>query len=145
MKKQKKEYPATASCIGEKILNILIVPAILLLIMTFVIMVRELSWSAYTEFSPHNRLYMLEDKDYGGLVSSYYTSYANILKGKDEKEKALRSTAEYIEAAFLHYAAAQAGDAELEEQQAGRMQQAYNGMGMYAEEADNVEHILETY
>lgn len=145
MKQLKSSYPVTPSSKGEKILNVLIVPALLLLVIMFFVMVNAFRESYYTEFSPRNQLYMLEEGNYGDFVSSYYSAHGDIIDGKDEKEKALRSTAEYVEAAFLSKAAQTAGDFKLQEQQEERMEQAYDGMGIYAGEAEVIAQILSKY
>lgn len=145
MKKLKPSYPATPSSKGEKILNVLIVPALLMLVIMFFVMINAFRESYNTEFSPRNQLYILEERNYGDFVSNYYFAHGDIIEGKDEKEKALRNTAEYAEAAFLYKAAQAAGDTKLQEQQEVRMKQAYDGMGIYAGEAEEIAQILGRY
>jgi hypothetical protein len=145
MKKIRPSYTTVSSGIGETILNILIVPALLVLFLVSFFMVKEFRESGHMEFSPRNQLYTLEDKNYGDFISNYYSTLGNISEGSTEDEKALRNTAEYVEAAFLHRAAKATGDTVLEKQQKERMDRAYGGMGMYAGEADSVEELLESW
>ena len=136
---------ASRSGAGEKILNVLIVLAIILLVIVCSVTVTEFRDMNYREFGPGNQLYLLEDKNYGGFVSNYHSAYADLFDGRDESENALRETARFIEAAFLHHAADMTGDTIFQEQQAQFMDSAREKMGIYAGEADRVLQILERY
>ena len=142
MKRTEQSYTAASTGTGEKVLNVLIVLALVLVIIMTAVMTNAFRESLYTEFSPRSQLYKLENGSYGDFTVSYYSSYGNILDGKDEKEQALRCAAEYAASAFLSEAAHTAGDQQLLEQLDARMERAQAGMGIYAKEAGTILQIL---
>jgi len=137
-----KKPEKTQTSAWEKILNVAIVVAIIAVIAATFNLVRELSEKPYSYELTEKRLRRgLEEDNYGEIAYECHDS--NAYFSKSVKCPEFIAAARYIEAAFFKGGALAVGDTEAAEKYEAVQAEAKEGMGDYADEAEDIDAAAE--
>ena len=132
-----KLVKATSTGPAEKVLQILMGVAAIILVLSMLFMVARVRDDYEGVFRRSDVEYVLRSGNYADLVHQYYSRHADTA-GKGRVEKELAAFAEYIEAAFIYHAAQEAGNTEKAARYRARMEEALAASGQYAAEEKTI-------
>ncbi|MBO5564141.1 MAG: hypothetical protein J5935_00810 [Lachnospiraceae bacterium] len=136
-----REIVPTATGAGEKILNLLIGLAAVILVFAMLYMISGIRESYDGIFRRQDEDYNLRRGDYAEIVDGYYRRHADLLTGSSI-DKDLAALAAYTEAAFCYHAAKEAGQTANADLYYERMRESEAAMGQYLPEAERIREKL---
>lgn len=120
-------------------LNIVIIIAAIILIVTFISALSGMLYTKVDRFNDDDMSYNILEKDYSTIVETYYSNYI----GKDIPNSDLTYLVRYTEAAYLYAVSDRCGDESEAATQKDRMNDSRAKLGKYSGEASKIDFIIE--
>ncbi len=125
----------------NRLLNILIILMIVIILGIGYEAVTVIRHELKPTFTSSNYLWQVETAQYDTLIEAYYRDIGFYQKDDSENNQALKSLADYAEAAFWEHAFRIGALPEKAEQEAKRKEEAASKLGIFSNEKDKIDQL----